>query len=175
MTSRCLTNFIGLVALVFLGTLTVGAAEQVTVERESRLYEEPRLDAPEVAVAAAGTTADVLGKSGAWLNVRTPAATGWLYSFNVRFIVTAPGTAQPASGGGDSAIGRVFGPRRGINVTSAIGVRGLEKEDLREAQFSAEQIEQLDRFVVSQEAAEDSARGKGLSAVQVDYLEVSLP
>jgi hypothetical protein len=173
MTSRCLANVVGVVAFAFLAPLAAFAAEQVTVERESRIHAEPRLDAPEVAVAAAGTHAEVLGKSGAWLNVRTPSATGWLYSFNVRFILEEPGAAQAPSGAGDSAIGRVFGPRRGINVTSAIGVRGLDKEDLRDAQFSAEEIERLDTFVVSKEAAEESARTKGLSAVQVDYLEGS--
>ena len=173
MMSRCLTDFIGLVALAVLGAAAAFAAEQGTVERESRMHAEPRLDAPEVAVAAAGTTADVLGRSGAWLNVKTPAATGWIYSFNVRFVVGGPGATPASPGGGDSVIGRVFGPQRGVNVTSAIGVRGLEKEDLRQAHFSAEQIEQLDAFVVAKEAAEESARTKGLSAAQVDYLEVA--
>jgi len=172
--SRCLTSFIGLVAFAVLGPPAAVAAEQVVVERESRMHAEPRLDAPEVAVAAAGTTADVLGKSGAWLNIRTSAATGWIYSFNARFIIKSPGATPASQGGGDSVIGRVTGPQRGINVTSAIGVRGLEKEDLRQAHFSAEQIEQLDGFAVSKDAAQETARTKGLSAVQVDYLEVSL-
>jgi hypothetical protein len=169
--SRYLIILIGVLASVHFGLLSARAAEQATVERESRIHAEPRLDAPEVAVAAPGTVADVLGKSGAWLNVRTPSATGWLFSFNVRFIAKAPDAAQGSSGGSDSAIGRLFGPRRGDNVTSAIGVRGLEKEDLRQAQFSAGQMQQLDGFASSKEAAEQSARAKGLTAVQVDYLQ----
>lgn len=168
---RCLTVLVAVLASLHFGAQSLRAAEQVTVERESRLHAEPRLDAPEVAVATAGTIAEVLGKSGAWLNVRTPSASGWLFSFNVRFIAKPSDAARESSDGNDSAIGRIFGPRRGVNVTSAIGVRGLEKEDLQQAQFSAEQIQLLDSFATSKEAAEESAQAKGLVAVQVDYME----
>jgi hypothetical protein len=173
--SRYLIILIGVLASVHFSLLPARAAEQATVERESRIHAEPRLDAPEVGVAAPGTVADVLGRSGAWLNVRTPAATGWLFSFNVRFILKPSDATQKSSGGGDSAIGRLFGPRRGVNVTSTIGVRGLEKEDLQHARFSANQMQQLDGFAVSKEAAEESARAKGLTAMQVDYLEAGAP
>jgi len=147
------------------------AAEQVTVERESKLYAEPRLDAPTESVLEAGTTAEVVGKSGAWLNVKTPSATGWVFSFNVRFSVGSPDAAPSTSGGGDSAIGRIFGPERGVNVTSTIGIRGLDTEDLRQAQFNAEQMKLLDGYAVQKDAAAQNASGKGLAPVQVEYLE----
>jgi hypothetical protein len=161
-----------LVAMV-LGVAAAGAAEQVTVERESRLYAEPRLDAQEVAVLAPGVVADIAGKSGARLNVRTPSAAGWVFSFNVRFGTKASGAAPASSGGEDSVIGRVFGPQRDVNVTSTIGVRGLDSEDLRQAHFNSEQMKLLDGYALSKGAAEKSARGKGLSAAQVDYLEAA--
>lgn len=147
------------------------AAEQVTIERESQLYSEPRLDASRGEVLAQGTLAEVIGKSGAWLNVKAPAATGWMFSFNARFIVKLSGTGPASSGGEESAIGRIVGPGRGVNVTSTIGVRGLDTEDLKQARFSAEQIKQLDSYVVSKDAAEARARGKGLAPVQVDILQ----
>lgn len=168
---HCLTVLVAVFASLYLGAESARATEQVTVERESRLHAEPRLDAAEVAVATPGTVAEVLGKSGAWLNVRTPSTTGWLFSFNVRFMAKSPDAARESSGGAASAIGRVFGPRRGVEVSSTIGVRGLEKEDLRQAQFNAEQMQQLDGFVASKETAVESARAKGLATVQVDYLQ----
>jgi len=94
--SRYPVILMGVVATLLFGLMPARGAEQVTVERESRIHAEPRLDAPEVAVATPGTVADVLGKSGAWLNVKTPSATGWLFSFNVRFIAKASGTAAIA-------------------------------------------------------------------------------
>lgn len=168
---HCLAVLLAVLASMHFGVPSSGAAEQVTVERESRLHAEPRLDAPELAVATPGTIAEVLGKSGAWLNVRTASATGWLFSFNVRFMARSSDAAPEPSGGDGSAIGRVFAPRHGVNVVSTIGVRGLDKEDLRQAQFSAEQMQQLDGYVASKETAEESARAKGLIARQVNYLE----
>ena len=157
--------------VVWLAAATAGAAEQVTVERESRLYAEPRLDAAQISVLAAGTVADVAGKSGAWLNVRTPSATGWVLTFNVRFSVTPSDAAARSSGDGDSMIGRVFGPQRDVNVTSTIGVRGLDSEDLSQAKFNAGQMKLLDGYAVSKESAQESARARGLMATEVEYLQ----
>jgi len=154
---------------VWLCAASTGAAEQVIVERESQLYAEPRLDAPQVQLLAPGTVAEVAGKSGAWLNVRTPAANGRVFSFNVRFNMKPSDAAPETSGAGESAIGRVFGPQRGVNVTSTIGVRGLDSEDLRQAHFNAEQMKLLDGYASSKDSAEESARTKGLSAIQVEY------
>ena len=151
------------------------AAEQVTVERESPLYAEPRLDSPQVQVLAPGTVAEVAGKSGAWLSVRTPSAAGWVFSFNVRFGTKSSGAAASSAGGEDSVIGRVFGPQRDVNVTSTIGVRGLDSKDLQQAHFSAEQVKLLDGYAVSKDAAETSARARGLSATTVHYLEAGSP
>ena len=83
---------------VSLCAAAAGAAEQVTVERESRLYAEARLDAPQIGVLAPGSIAEVAGKSGAWLNVKTPSAAGWVFSFNVRFNAK-PSDAAPGSSG----------------------------------------------------------------------------
>ena len=157
--------------VVSLSAALALAAEQVTVQRESSLYAEPRLDAQQVQVLAPGTVAEVAGKSGAWLSVRTPTAAGWVFSFNVRFNVEPSDAAPGSSGGTASAIGRVFGPRRDVNVTSTIGVRGLDTEDLRQAQFNAEQMKLLDGYMSSKDQAEESARARGLTAMQVEYLQ----
>ena len=168
--SRFLAFLASALTMVCLCAGVAGAAEQVAVERETQLYAEPRLDAPQVEVLAPGTLAEVTGKNGAWLNVRTSTAAGWVLSFNVRFIVGSPAAAPQPSGGGESAIGRIFGPSREVNVTSTIGVRGLDTEDLRQAQFSAEQVKLLDEYALSKDAAAERARAKGLAPVQVDYL-----
>lgn len=143
------------------------AAQPVTVERDTPLYAEARLDSPVVTNLKKGTAGEVVAKNGAWLNFRTPAAAGWLFSFNVRFAST-----QPAStAGGASALGRLVGPRQNVNITSAMGVRGIGEEDLRQARFDAGQMKLLDRYAVSKADAENSARASGLSAVRVDYFD----
>lgn len=150
-------------ALACAGTV---AAQQVTLERDSPLYSEPRLESAPVAQLKQGATGDVLGRQGGWLNLKTPAGSGWLFTFNVRFPSQKAETADPGSG---AALGRVFGPRRSSSVTSSIGIRGLEEEDLKQAAFDAGQMKLLGGYATTKEAAEQGARGAGLAPAKVDY------
>jgi len=143
-------------------------AQQVTLERDSPLYAEPRLDASQVAQLKTGATGEVTGKQGAWLNLRTAGGSGWLFSFNVRFPSQQTGTSDSGTG---SAAGRLFGSPRGVSVTSTIGIRGLGEEGLKEASFNAGQMKLLDGYAVTKEAAERDARAAGFAPVSVDYLD----
>ena len=144
------------------------AAQQVTLERDSPLYTEPRLDAAQVTQLKLGATGEVIGKQGAWLNLKTPGGSGWLFSFNVRFP-----SAQAATGdsGAGAAAGRLFGPRRNVSVTSTVGIRGIEEEDLKQASFSAEQMKLLESYAATRDAAERRARGSGLAPASVEYMD----
>jgi hypothetical protein len=153
-------------ALCLLLAAASAAAQQVTLERDSPLYPEPRLEGTPLAQLKQGATGDVIGKQGAWLQLKTPDASGWLFSFNVRF---PPQTTEGGGTGAGAALGRVFGPRR-TSVTSSIGVRGLEEEDLKQATFSGEQMKLLDSYAASKESAEESARAAGLAPAKVDFL-----
>ena len=145
--------------------LPAAAAEQVTVERDTSLYAEPRVDAQQVAQLKQGTTGEVVGKNGAWLNIKTQSATGWLFSFYVRF------PSQQSQSGEGSALGRLFAPRRAnVGVTSTIGIRGLDEEDLRQAHFNADQMRLLDEYAASRDAAQALAQERGLAPVSVEFL-----
>src|SRR5688572_24961605 len=155
-----------LLSALLLACAGTAAAQQVTLERDSPLYSEPRLESAPVAQLKQGATGEVLGKQGGWLNLKTPSGAGWLFSFNVRFPSQKADTGDSGSG---AALGRVFGPRRS-SVTSAIGVRGLEEEDLKQAAFDAGQMRLLGEYASTKEAAEQGARGTGLAPAKVDYL-----
>ena len=144
------------------------AAQQVTLERNSALYAEPRLDSSQVTQLKLGATGEVIGKQGAWLNLRTPGGSGWLFSFNVRFQSKQAGAGDSGAG---SAAGRLFGPRRSVSVTSTIGIRGIEEEDLKQASFNADQMKLLDGYVATEQVAERSARATGLAPVNVEYMD----
>ena len=143
------------------------AAQKVTVEQNTPLYSEPRMESSQVAQLQQGSAGEVIRKQGVWLNLKTAAGTGWLFSFSVRFETQG---AEGSSGSG-SALGRVFAPRRGPSVTSTIGVRGIEEEDLKGATFDAQQMKLLDGYAASKESAEKGARGAGLSRTSVEYLD----
>lgn len=155
-----------LAALVLAGA--PAAAQQVTLERDSPLYAEPRLDASQVTRLKLGATGEVIGKQGAWLNLKTPDASGWLFSFNVRFPSQQSGTGDAGAG---AAAGRLFGPRRTVSVTSTIGIRGIDEEDLKGARFNADQMKLLEGYSATKEAAEQTARASGLAPVGVEYMD----
>jgi len=142
-------------------------AEPVLVERASVLRSEPRVDAATVGELALGTAGEAINRQGAWVQVRSGALTGWLYSFNVRF---GTGSSGGAGEGAGAVLGRIFAPRQRVSVTSTIGIRGLDEEDLKQAQFDAGQIKQLDAFAASRGDAQSHAGAAGLAAERVDYL-----
>lgn len=160
--------FAVLCSILAVITILPARAQQVTVERDSDLRSEARADAPVTAKVKQGTSGEVTAKSGAWVNLKTADAAGWLFSFNVRFASAAPGGG--AGAGDASALGRLVGPRQQVNVTATLGTRGLDKEGLRQATFDAEQMKLLDQYAASKESAQDGARARGLEAVRVEYL-----
>ena len=155
-----------MLATIFLAAAPA-AAQQVTLERDSPLYAEARLDASQVTQLKQGATGEVVGKQGAWLNLKTAGGSGWLFSFNVRFQSQQAGSGDSGTG---STAGRLFGPRRTVAVTSSIGIRGIEEEDLKQATFNAEQMKLLDGYVATRQAAERGARASGLVPEQVDFM-----
>ena len=140
------------------------AAQPVTVERESPVRAEPRLDAPVTATLKQGTPGTVSARQGVWVQVNTAAGSGWLFSFNVRFASTRSG-----AGGDSGAATRVVGPRRDVSVTATIGIRGLDEEDMRQARFDGAQLQRLDSYTATREASAAQAVQQGLEAVRVDY------
>lgn len=157
-----------LIAGVLSAISVIAYAESVTLERDSPLRAEPRTDAAVVANLPKGSTGDAMARQGAWVQIKSAAATGWLYSFNVRFGAVA---AEGGDSGGGSVLGRMFGPRQRVNVTATIGIRGLGEEDLKQAHFDGAQIQELDGFAANPGQAEAHAGTAGLSAVKVEYLE----
>ena len=143
-------------------TAAQAAASQMTIGTTSALLAEPRADAPVVAQLKQGMTAEQIGKQGMFLNVKTPAGTGWVYSFNVRYPATG------AAGAGGAAGGPNFSGR--VNVAATIGIRGLSAEDLRRTSTDSEQLRLLESDAANTQDAEAAAAASGLAAVRVDYL-----
>ena len=164
--SSLMVRFCGVLVMFCLCCgISTASAEPVTVERDSVLRSEPRTDAATVGNLASGAAGEALARQGAWVQVRSGTVTGWLYSFNVRF-----GASSASADGTGSVLGRIFGPRQRVSVTSTIGIRGLDEEDLKQARFDGGQMQQLDSFAATREQAESHAGGAGLSAARLDYL-----
>lgn len=156
---------LGLMLFISLFASGMVAAQPVTVERDSNLLAEPRADAAVVGKVAKGTKAEALGKDAAWLNLKTPTASGWVLSFNVRF-GEAAGSGEGAGAG--TSVARVFGGKP--QITATIGTRGVSEEELKAARFNSEQLALLESYAATKEQGEQRAREAGLVALKLDYL-----
>lgn len=123
----------------------IASAQQVTISRDTKLYAEPNAGSAVVGELKPGATGEVTSKQGAWVQVKSAAATGWTFSFNVSYGGAGPGAATSS-------------PQRG-KTTATIGIRGLEEEDLKAAKFDGKQLDALDQFATGDDA--DPARGSG--------------
>jgi hypothetical protein len=166
-TASVLARWMRSLLAALLSAAGCAAAQPVILERDSVLYAEPHLESARVAQLKQGTRGEVSAKQGAWVRLKTPEAAGWLFSFNVRFQSQAPESGESSG----TALGRLFGPRRNVAVTSTIGIRGLEEEDLKQAKYDGQQMKQLERYSASREVAEAAARAAGLAPVPLPYLD----
>ena len=157
--------FIRTVVLVLAAAASTAFAEPAVVERESTLHSKPDANAPVVATLKRGTAGDATTRQGAYANFKSSAGSGWILSFNLRYGGTSAGGVD------GSAVSRFAAPQQPLKVTSTIGVRGIEKEDLQKAQFDAQQVAQLEKYRASDAAAKSAAAGHGLRATEINYLD----
>ena len=158
--------FLRCVVLAFAALLSAAAlAEPVVIERDSTLLSKPDPNAPVTANVKRGTSADATTRQGAWVSVKTPVGAGWILSFNVRY-----GGGSADAGVDASALSRLTS-RQPLKVTSTIGVRGIEKEDLQKAQFDAQQMALLEKYRASDAAAQAAAKSSGLRPNEINYLD----
>src|SRR5687767_4016573 len=110
------------ISVVFAGLLVCGlaAAQQVTVARDSKVHAEPNASAAVVGELKQGATAQVVARQSGYVQVKTGETTGWVFSFNVREAGGGSATATPT-------------PQRRGPASATIGIRGLDKEDLKNA------------------------------------------
>ena len=157
---------LSLLVILSLAAVTPVRADLVIVERESALRAEPSLGAATVATVGKGVRGESIGKSGIWVHIKTPEATGWVFTFNVRF-----GERSPSGGGGFFSTGGAVSARPTTSVVSTIGIRGLSEEDLQNAAFNAAEMRRLEGYGASRDASAQRARQAGLAPVSVEYLE----
>lgn len=144
------------------------AAEKLAsgqVLREASLKKEPFSDAEDVTELEAGSEVHILGRQGAWLQVKAGEHSGWLRMLAVRGAAT--------SRAGDSGLTQAINvARSGASGTSvATGVRGLSKEQIQNAQPNTAELERMQRYVQSEDQARSFAQQKpALAEASVEYV-----
>lgn len=155
-----MTRFIILLILMPLACW----AEPATVIRATELKQEPASDSATLAALPENAAVDALERKGGWTRVRAGAAEGWVRMLALRY---SAGTAKP----GDTGLTQLFSVARtgasGTQVTT--GVRGLDAQQLANAQPNPAQLAKLQEFAADRNAAAGFAAEGSLAAKPVDY------
>lgn len=136
--------------------------------RACGVMDEPYRDAKEIASLKKGASVTILKRKGGWLKISTGAAKGWVRMMYVRRGKKrgAPSATRQARG----VLGLAGGRAGSGNVVASTGVRGLDEEELKEAEYSAKQIKKLESFTVSKKKAKKFAKKAKLKSRKVKFL-----
>ncbi len=150
---------------IFLLLPAVCAADPATLIRATDLKRSPATDAESVVALPANARVDALERKGGWTRVKASEGEGWVKMLALRY--EGAGSAKS----GDSGIAQLFNVARtgssGTQVTT--GVRGLDEQQLANAQPNKAELAKMSRFAVPPDAAAAFAAKGKLSAHTVEY------
>lgn len=152
-------------ALLALALSTAAPAETAITVRNTELKKEPYSDAATVATLAGQEKVEIVRRQGAWTQVKTAAAQGWVRMLSLRL-------GEGAARQGDSGIGSLLNVARSgsSGTTVSTGVRGLSEEDLKNTKPNPEELQKMERLAASAQEARNFAGSAKLNSRQVDYL-----
>ncbi len=133
--------------------------------RQTELKQEPYSDAATAGTLPERAQVKIVARQGGWLKIESASGAGW-----VRMLAIRTGATDGA--GGDSGLKQLFNVARSGSSGTAVatGVRGLDKERIRNAQPNTAELARMEQFAASQADAERFASGAGLAVQTIDYL-----
>ena len=158
---------IALALLLFLAA-PVFAQETGYAVRETEVKKEPYSDAQTVGTLAEKAQVKVLDRQNGWMRIESGAQSGWVRMLSIRM--------DSSSSGFMSGLKSLFSVARtgSSGRTATTGVRGLDKEDIKNAKPNPEEVKKLAVFAASRSDAEKFAAGNPqLKSQKIDYLQAA--
>ena len=143
------------------------AAETGSALKADIVRKEPYADAKKAGDMIKGEKLEIVGKKGAWLNIKTAKTKGWVRLLSVKR--GAAGSASQVKGVLDVATGRAGTGK----VVATTGVRGLNEEELKNAKYNEEEVLKMESYAQTLQQAQQFAKQGGLKAVTLGYLPAS--
>ena len=184
----------GISATLLFASLGLAADQYAVTLRDSKVVAKPFRDAASIGSIDSDTRIQVLKRKGGWYKINNDGQTGWVRLTNLRLQrgasnknkakknkgkgkgkTSAPGQQKKKIGSldtlGEALTGGLFTTGSSSKVTSTTGIRGLDEEDIGNAEPNPAAVAQLDKFTVSTDQAERFASKAKLNSTQLDYLE----
>ena len=153
------------IALALLPLAARGESGYAT--RDLELRAEPAAGAAVVATLPRGEKFEIVGGEKAWVQVKSGDRTGWTLLF---FVMKGDPPQGVSAGRTMSELWTLGTDRDKGQITSTIGVRGIDEEQLKSAHFDAEELKRLESFGLPKEEGDAFAKQGALSPRQVNYL-----
>ncbi len=166
--------------MIWVGLLALAASpwaqaqETFTVKREVELRETPQANAKATKLPADTTVTRLDERQGPFRRVRTrDGKTGWLHMFDIG----SPAASTTAASGGGSNVLRGLGsmfarPSSTTVSTTTVGIRGLDANDIANAQPNVSAVTTAEGLRVSATDAQQFAAQSSLRAQTVDDLPI---
>ena len=157
--------------LVLVLPLAAFAQDQAFTNRDTELKERADASSATLAPLPADTSVKVLARAGAWTQVQAEGKTGFVRVFHLRFPATVEGSSSSSSGSNPfAALGGLIGgnkPDERAKLAST-GVRGLSKEDVKNANPDAQALGKMQSYRADKAEAQRFAREGKLAGKRVD-------
>ncbi len=154
-----------LCASLCVASQTLLAGDTGSVLKNDTLRAKPFSDAAIQGTVQRGENISILSSQNGWLEIKGAKKQGWVRILSVKRNVPATNNQGVlALNSGRAGTGK---------IVATTGVRGLSSEELKSAQYSAEQIALLATYQTSAEQARQVALGKGLT--DVNFADLAKP
>lgn len=187
-------TLIMLISAAFLLASQPLAADQLAVTlRDATLVAKPFRDAESIGSISSDTQVIVLKRKGGWYQVQNKEQTGWVRLTSLRLKKnkgknkakgkgkgknSAPGQLKKPGNLdtlGEALTGGLFTTGSSSNVATTTGIRGLDADDIGNAEPDEEALQKLDNYKVSAEQAQRFANQASLNRSKLDYLDGDTP
>jgi hypothetical protein len=135
------------------------------VLRDEKLYASAASNSKVVASVKRGSAVDIVTKQGGWLKVKAGKTEGWIRLLSVR-----AGTGGVGGAGVGDVVGAATTKSDPTRVVAVAGLRGLSEEELKQAQFNADEMARLEANAVKPSDAKTRASRSGLVATNIARL-----
>lgn len=160
--------FAALAAAGIVNAAGASTAETARTAHATDLYADSQSDAATLASLPQGAAVEVLQRRGAWTQVKASGQTGWVRMLNLRF--DTQGAAAPANSGGNPLASLASLGRKSNSGTETNAVRGINEEDLNNAQPNPAAFQQMTALASDKATAQRFGSKYKLAAKQVPYL-----
>jgi hypothetical protein len=150
--------------------LAAAAQDQAFTNRDTELKERADAGSATIASLASNTPVKVVTRAGAWTQVQAEGKTGFVRVFHLRFPASVEGASSSGGSNPFAALGGLIGGNKTDERAklASTGVRGLSKEDVKNANPDAEALRRMQSYRVDKSDAQRFAREGKLAERRVD-------